>query len=250
MTYESDKHDFDRRLTALQATLVEPQDHSAAETATRPYMESVNTLEMMISDTDTASERQAPVCVVPRRAPIHPAYSGIVNSPVQATNGPFNEQQAPPSVPARRKRKRKEVPGGKVLVPNIGELLSDNHQRKVRELAEINSLPQVAKKLLKRLLPCPKGGAWDKDRIYDCFHLLSRDDPSNENMLRLERAMLTQWSLAWHCARGAALGNMDAVNHKGTCGTCSPHTWCIQLRRAAKIGPLWGYFYVRVLFKE
>ncbi|KAL2143980.1 hypothetical protein VTI28DRAFT_9732 [Corynascus sepedonium] len=112
MTYESDKHDFDRRLTALQATLVGPQDHNAAETATRPYMEPVNTPEMMISDTDTASERQAPVCVVPRRAPIHPAYSGIVNSSVQATNGPFNEQQEPPSVPARRKRKRKEVLGG------------------------------------------------------------------------------------------------------------------------------------------
>ncbi|KAK4246547.1 hypothetical protein C7999DRAFT_15352 [Corynascus novoguineensis] len=250
MTYESDKHDFDRRLTALHATLVGPQNHSAAETATVPYMEPVNTPEIMISDTDTASERQTPVRVVPRRAPIHPAYSGIVNNPVQATNGRFNEQQAPPSVPARRKRKRREGPGSKMLVPNIVELLSDNHQRKVRELAEISSLPQVAKEVLKRLLPCPKGGVWDKDRIYDCFHSLSRDDPSNENMLRLERAMLTQWSPAWRCARGAALGNMDVVNPKGTCGACSPHTWCIQLRRAAKIGPLWGYFYVRVLFKE
>ncbi|AEO60609.1 hypothetical protein MYCTH_97164 [Thermothelomyces thermophilus ATCC 42464] len=252
-TCKAHKIDLNRRIAALQETLAETRDHGNAETAKKSAQESAEATTAS-TQLHITTGRPAPRTASSNSADVN--TPNTVNDATRASNALVRTGPAPSPVHAARKRKRRRRQGKSELsVPNAADLLpSDDHRRKISELAAMPRLDcQIANEVLSCLLPCPDGGLWDANRIHDCVRSLSTGESGTKKVTWLGRRMLLLWDRShdgWFCAVHAPADRSDPVDPDGRCGSCLPRTWCVQLRRAALTGLLRRYCYARVCATE
>ena len=162
------------------------------------------------------------------------------------TNSPLKPQSTASSGLAGPdlKRKRENEDAGTLPLART-HAWTENQEKKLKDLTRLRDVTEL---VLGRLVPCPDGGLWDIDCIWERFRLLFTAESTYERGTRLHEFMRAQKVETWCCVRRVAVDGINTVNYEGRCKPCNSYTGCVQIRRVADEGyPLAKCYYVRVV---